>query len=165
MSMPGLENKGDTAMENIFYIERLTLGVLVFFVLPFIIRKKIRTNHQNYKGYFIAATKAGLLAAKWAVPFLSTQFEQLSFRLVDIIDEAGVSLRLRIEIQDLIEVQKYVLNDRNAKKTLLSYLADPFFNEYLGKEAVSIDLHEDTMGRVVFLIQVAVWKKRTYAKA
>lgn len=145
---------------SVFYIERLTVWVFIFFVLPYVIRKKLKEHCRNHTGYFIDASSIGLLVARYVLPVFSARVERLNFRLIDIIDEAGISLRLRIEIQDLVEVQKSIVNDARFKKALLPYSTDPFFYAYLKKELVSIDLHGDTMGRVIFLIQVVVWKNR-----
>lgn len=156
---------GSMKERTIFYIERLTGGVVFFSVFPYIIRQILKGGHHGHTGIFIDASRIGLLAAKCILPFFSTNFERLDFRLIDIVDEMGLSLRLRIEVQDLVELQRSILNSSEVKKALSSYPLDPFFNTYFSKEAVSINLREDTMGRAVFLIQVAVWKNRVHTKA
>ena len=160
MSKYTQEGEGNTREDLVFYIERLTAGVIVFSLLPYIIGQRFREHKRHCTGRFFDASPMGLLAARCGLKFFFTKFERLDFRLIDIVDETGLSVRLRVESNDLMEVQKLIFDNKDIQKALQFYRGDQLFEVYLKKEAVAINLYEDTIGRLIFLMQVVVWKNR-----
>ncbi len=142
-------------------VERLTLISLVFYVVPYLARRHFRHPNLRYKVYFIDATRLGILAAWFALKFLDVSLEKLVFRLVDIKDDQGNLLRLRIAYFDFQEVQEEILRNPVFQDVLENEEGNNNIPTYLAKQTASSDLWtHTTVSRALLLVQIAIWKAK-----
>lgn len=150
-----------TKPNSLCLVERLTLTSLVFYVLPYLVKQHLRHPHLKYKVYFIDATRWGQGAAWFALRFLDILLEKLAFRLVDIKDDEGNLLRLRIAYFDFQEVQGEILKNPVFKEALAHKKGENSIPIYLAKQTAASDLWTHTMvSRALLLIQIAIWKAK-----
>lgn len=154
---------GKDSSSPLFFVENLTVITWLFYIFPFLFRRQCARYAQKSRIYFIEGTRGGRRLADLTSWIARAEIVQLSFRLVDIRDEAGALIRLRISFCDLGEVQERII-------------ADPLFQEVLHSEAVkgrmptflakqfgahgSLDSSARTVWRALFLVHVAAWKTR-----
>lgn len=90
---------------------------------------------------------------------LGTDVERLHFRQLDVIDDAGRLVRLRIGCQDLAEIQEYAFQDPSLNSLLEADSVPGPLRIYLGKRMIEGSLADrGTMRRALMLIQVCQWK-------
>lgn len=142
-------------------VERLTLISLVFYVLPYLARQHFCHPQLRYKVYFIDATRWGRGAARFVLRLLDIGVEKLAFRLVDIKDDQGNLLRLRIAYFDFQEVQGEILKNPVFKEALEHEKGDNSIQTYLAKQTAASDLWtHTTVSRALLLVQIAIWKAK-----
>ncbi|MDP3244330.1 MAG: hypothetical protein Q8M83_01585 [bacterium] len=153
----GKESSSEESLAKIVAIERLTVSSWLIYFLPYLIsrRKEIK------KIYFIDATKLGHFLARSTLLFFKIPFNKLKFKLVDIRDENGNLIRLRVEFFDFAEVKKEIfqsplfqalLNNKNIVDALPAYLAK--------KIARFIYPFRDTIWRGLLIVHIANWQTR-----
>ncbi len=152
----------------LFFIERLTFPIWISCVFPHILFLRLKNDFLTREViYYIDATPSGLFFARVMGWLINLEIRLLSFRLVDIRDELGMLIRLRIAGEDLIEIQNDILNRPEFKSLLESIAVDnPFLNIYLKKQAVSFTWDSaGTVWRMIFLVHVARWaEKKVFGK-
>jgi hypothetical protein len=87
--------------------------------------------------------------------------EKLRFRLIEVRDEAGLLLRLRIEFQDMAEVQQWAIAEPAFQELVQTGLLQNRLPTYLAKKIAAYslsDLSDRTLSRALHLIQVCRWK-------
>jgi len=144
----------------LYFVEFLTLRVWLFSVLPEILRNR-RSKRPLGACQFIDATRPGIFAASactFLLPGLSVS--RLSFRLIDVRDEAGLLSRLTIPYLDLQEVQ----NDAASEPEFCSFAESAGIDRlrsYALKSLVTASLTDrQTLWRVMFVIRVCAWSMR-----
>lgn len=154
-------------MKNIVYfIENLTVVAGLFYVLPQVLRDMIFNGRKIEKVYFIDSSRIAGPLARLFLKLLGVEMQVLKFRLVDIKDEAGNLLRLRIAYKDLAEVRDEI------KDEIFKYILDPAGIEnrlttFLLKQTTSTDpYNNETIWRALLVIQIVNWKmKREHHQA
>jgi hypothetical protein len=87
--------------------------------------------------------------------------EKLAFRLVDVRDEAGLLIRLRIPYQDLAEVQGYAMAEPVFQQGVQRELLPDRLPMFLAKSmAVNSVYNRRGMERALLVLQVCLWKKK-----
>jgi hypothetical protein len=148
-------------LNSLCLVERLTLISLMFYVLPYMTRQYSRHPHLKYKVYFIDATRWGRAAARFVLRFRGVLLEKLAFRLVDIKDDDGNLLRLRIAYFDFQEIQGEILRSPVFKEALDHEKGENSIPTYLAKQTAASDLWtHTTVSRALLLVQIAIWKAK-----
>lgn len=147
-----LKSTGD-ANGYFIVIERLTALALLFVVLPRLLRFW-QTGPGSLRIYFIDATWLGEFLARTT---LRNQFKgKLKFRLVDMKDEEGVLLRLKLAYFDLQKMQEEVVRNPAFNNIAADSSTNSIFAGYLKKQAVlPYFLGATSPYRSLYLIHVA----------
>ncbi|MFA5156159.1 MAG: hypothetical protein WC532_02050 [Candidatus Omnitrophota bacterium] len=142
-------------MTRIYFIEYLTLGKWLFYVLPALVRGKLLRKITAGKVYFIDASGPGKFISRLAGGFLYRSMERLDFNLFDIKDDTGLLVYLRIAYFDAARLQKNIFQRPifNMFRPLKTRLPT-----YLSRQIVFSGLHADTLVRAQFLVQLTAWK-------
>jgi len=111
--------------------------------------------------YTIDSTTAGRAVARASRWLTGVVVEPLQFRLLDVRDEQGLLLRLRIAYQDLGEVQHEIMAEPVFRQTLDGGLDAGRFPAYLAKALTVISFTDrQTLWRALVTIQVCAWHQR-----
>jgi len=90
---------------------------------------------------------------------LGVSVERLPFRQLDVLDDIGRLVRLRIGYEDLAEIQQIVFESPEIKSLLDSKDIPAPLSPYLQKEIIAGSLElRGTLRRALMLIQVSLWK-------
>lgn len=126
-----------------------------------ILRNEISSLFGNKKiinHYYIDATLLGEKMANIFGRIFGCQFKILEFRMIDIKDENGELIRLRIPRVDIQLIQKNILNSDSFKSLFNNEWAQDRFLDYLKKGIVPVDRnHENSAFKIIFIIQVIIW--------
>lgn len=137
------------------YVERLTWGALLFHVLP-----RLWCRDVSQVWWFDDSPLAGP-AARLLGRLIDVPVARLDFRMIDVRDEAGLLIRLRISHTDLAEVQADLLKEPMFTQWLSETGKGPRLSSYLAKAAVSASpLEPANLWRALYLIQVCRWHRR-----
>lgn len=142
------------------FIDNLTPIVWLFYVFPFLMRTRLMGDHRSKKIYYIDGSKSGVFLARLTLWLTGAELELLTFRLIDIRDDAGMLLRLRIAHQDIIDVQKDIMDNPIYKRVRKDEIVNDKMDTYLAKCIATISKEESSMFRVLFIIHVAAWKAK-----
>lgn len=134
-----------------WFVETLTLRCWLLDVLPAVSRA--RRKPQTL--YYIDASQAALAAARHH----HLKVERLAFRMIDVKDDEGLLVRLRIAYDDLEKVQADILDEPLFKRWLQSH-HDGRLAQALAKSAATVMLGPGSLWRGLYLIQVCAWKAR-----
>lgn len=142
-------------MKSICFVEDLTLFNWFFQMIPFILRRR------PYSIYVLDGSATALVLAKATARLLGQRVERFSFRLVDVKDEAGLLIALRIAHQDysgvgttiMRHLRKRVLQNGNKSESRLFH--------YLSKNLAMQSIYgRHTLSHVLLLVQLVAWKMR-----
>jgi hypothetical protein len=89
----------------------------------------------------------------------------LDFRLVDVRDEEGLLLRLRVAYQDAAEALGEVMTEPLFQEFLASEQSDHRLKRFVSKRAMTTSNERQTLWRVLLLVQIAAWKMRESSEA
>lgn len=145
----------------LYFVENLTLISSLFYVLPHLIRKRSSGEPRKSKVYFIDGSKCGILIARLTSWITNAEPEQLAFRLIDIRDDSGALLRLRIAHRDLAEVQEKIIATPLFQDVLQDEAVKNRMPTFLAKQIASPgprNSSDRTIWHAISLIQIAVWK-------
>ena len=146
------------------FIEHVTFSSWLRDIFPFLVRERLRGVATISKIYFIDKTKLGGLIARLTLRFLGRRLEKLEFRLVDIKDELGNSVGLKIYYDDMICVQKDILASEIFQRFQEKEDVDDVLLAFLTKQIAILSIDSATLWRALFLIRVVV-KKMTETQA
>lgn len=139
------------------YCEILTIRILLESVVPWLLRARRRTR----KCYFVDASRTAALIARLCGGVLRVPTERLVFRLVDVRDNDGQLIRLRVAYRDIDEVQNEVVRDPLFLAFAESAGLRDVETEYLAKSVGAISLTDrTTVWRALLLVQIAAWRTR-----
>lgn len=111
------------------------------------------------------ASFVALTIAKITAKALGVSVERLPFRQLDVLDELGRLVRLRLGYQDLAEVQELAFREAELRGILDSPGIPPALPMYLQKEIINGSLEvRGTLRRALMLIQVSHWKVNQISK-
>ena len=140
-------------------IEHLTLLGLLLDVFPFIFGERLHKGKQPLEIYYIDATNPGRMVAAFLFKWINASVSLLSFRMVDIRDEAGNLLRLRIPFKDLGELQSQILDNPLFKKITEHARCPEYLKAYLEKRAPMMTSFDSyTTWRLIYLMHVFLCK-------
>lgn len=145
---------------SIHLVENLTLPLWWGLLWPRFLAARLRRKASA--GVFaIDASAAALRAAQLSAPMIGLSVERLIFRLVDVRDDEGRLLRLRIANRDLAEAQEEAMAEPIFQELVRSGIARGRVLTYLAKSIASISLSSrSTMWRALLLVQIGVWQRK-----
>lgn len=132
-------------MKNFYVIEKL--GVLNWFF-------QIWPRLSHTKGmtiYVIDASNFALKLVRFLGALFRFQVEKLQFDLMEIKDETGLLMRMRIPYEDLPNIQKEILKDPIFKEIYALKGGDPSWATYVTKNT-------HASFKALFLIHVSLYK-------
>lgn len=91
---------------------------------------------------FIDASRAGLAIARASAPLLGVRVERFTFRLIDVRDDAGLPVRLRIGFGDLGVVVKDIAADPVFRQALAESRGGTRLPTYLTKRLASLTVSD-----------------------
>lgn len=140
--------------DSVLYCEFLSLRVLAFTLLP----AWLRTRRGVMRCLYVDAGPVAGRLARVAAAISGVPIERLHFRLVDVRDEAGQLLRLRVTYDDLGAVRDLVTEQPTFKQVVEQPQVDSNQRAFLAK-CVGVPSLTDryVMGRTLLLLQVAAW--------
>jgi hypothetical protein len=156
-----LEYSLDQMKPALYFIEHLTLRAWVFNLWPRLFWSRIRQENRITRCYVIDGSGLSILIAKGTAWVIGTAVEKLAFSLVDVQDESGALIGLRILHQDMEEVQQYLMAGPEYQELdRLGILQDrlPIF---LTKGITSATWNErSNTWRALLLVQLSAWKTK-----
>jgi len=141
-------------------IERLAAVPWLLYVLPYLIHGELN-NSKKRKVYFIDGTRTGIFLARLTIWMVKATVKKLQFQLIDIKDDSGNLLNLRILYFDITTVQKKILENPDFQEMVQNSndLTKNRISKFLAKQAGIFDSHNKlTIRRALTLIHVARWK-------
>ncbi|MBI4596933.1 MAG: hypothetical protein HY737_00845 [Candidatus Omnitrophica bacterium] len=115
-----------------YFVEHLTFRTWGVAMLPRLLMARLRGQRRPVRCYVIEGSRLALQAARVTGRLIGITPERLQFRLMEIRDDAGLSIRVRLAYRDLAEVQAdamrepdFIACQQRAQGTdrLLPYLA------------------------------------------
>lgn len=149
----------NSALSPTFFIENLTLMSWFLKIMPFLVTARLNGTSSPRQCYFFAGSRLASSTAKVTSLIVGWQIDKLSFKQVEMRDEAGRMVRLRVGYQDLAEFQQMAQQQPEFKEMIRSGHVSDALGAYLRKSVVSGSvLNTGTIWRALLLIQVCRWK-------
>jgi len=143
----------------LYFVEYLTPRTWVFSLLPKLIWDRICKQHCVICCYVIDGSQLSMLLARLSAWIAGTVVKKLDFSLVDLQDDKGALIGLRIIYEDLFEAQQDVMKQPGYQTLIEQYLFRDRLPMFLAKSITSANWTErGTMWRALFLVQISVWK-------
>ncbi len=148
-------------VQPVYYLEYLTVRTWLTAVVSPLLRQRRRGVFMSHPVFFVDATRLGLRFARATQWVLKIRVAPLRFQLVDIRDEQGLLIRLRIANRDLAEVQADAMESPVFKDGVRGIPFDDPFVTSLAKTVATVSLFDrGTLWRALLLIQVCAWEAR-----
>ena len=96
----------------------------------------------------------------WSASILGVVVKKLEFRLVDIRDEEGLLMRLRIPYQDLAEVQAAAMEEPVIRDFFANGVGGKRLRSFVAKSMVTMNVDQQTLWRALLIVHACVWKSR-----
>lgn len=142
-------------MKSTFFIEQLTVSNWFFRVLPCVVRERGKNV------YIIDASPLAFKCAKATAKWMGISFGKLDFRLVDIKDDAGVLMRLKIAFFDMNEVCDEIVREPLFQDFLRQFERCDRLPKFLEKNVALMSLqNRQVLWRALFLVHVARWQMK-----
>lgn len=143
------------------FVEFLTVRAWCCSILPYLVAMRLRQKSVGRCCYVIDGTRAGYAIARATRWMSGLTVEPLQFRLLDVRDDRGLLLRLRIAYQDLGEVLQEIAAHPAFRRALAGELGTERFPAYIAKALSAISFTDrQTLWRALVTIQVCAWHKR-----
>lgn len=150
----------------LYCVEYLNTIAWFFHVLPYFVKARMHGSDEPLQLFYIDATRIGLCFANSTKGLVCVRIERLVFRLIDVRDERGLMVRLRIAYDDLARAQKTIIDNALFQETLLNEAVQGRMRTFLAKQVVHASLTSDeSLFRPLLLTQILAWKKRNSARA
>ncbi|MDA1220235.1 MAG: hypothetical protein O2909_12505, partial [Chloroflexi bacterium] len=145
----------------LYFIEHLTLRIWVFNLWPRLFWSRLRQENRVIRCYVIDGSQLSMLIARGSAWVIGTAAEKLAFSLVDLRDESGTLIGLRIPYQDMWEVQQNAMEQPVYQALIRQGLLQDRVPIFLAKSIASITWNDGTnMWRALLLVQVSAWKTK-----
>jgi hypothetical protein len=141
------------------YLENLIFSSFLFVYL----KKYLKDISQNSKHiiYYIDASRIGKICGQLFGMMYGVEFQQLKFKMIDIKDDNGELVRLRLPRIDLFEIQNKIIQSIEYHE-----LYDPKWNqarlEDFLKKGITKGSNKDNLScsRILYLINVIHWHNK-----
>lgn len=142
-----------------FYVERLTLRGWFLRVLPSLLREGAGASPRRC--WVVDGSRPALRLARLLGRWAGWHVKRLAFRMIDVRDESGLLIRLRVAFRDLAEVQTDVVSEPLFQRALRDAAESPRLPTFLAKSAAAISITDrGTLWRALYLAQVCAWHCR-----
>ena len=144
-----------------WFVENLTVSSWCFGIFPRLVKHQISGRSEKLHCLFFYNSSGANTLARLSGRLFRTEVEKLNFRHIDVKDQEGKLIELRIRYEDLAVAQSYVINDPDFENFLRVSGATPQFKSYLSKQVVSSPIYNArtfVVWDVIYLIQVSLWK-------
>ena len=112
--------------------------------------------------FYIDATLFSQFAVIPLFRFCGARIRQLHFRLLDIVDETGELVRLRITRSDLLEIQNKILESEAYKAIYHDSWQQERLKEFISKSIIDGHIRNvDSVSRFLLLTEVVAWHMRS----
>ena len=141
------------------YFERLTLISLLFAYY----KKYLRGVSQNRElvVYYIDVSRIGKICGQLFGNIFGVEFQQLKFKMIDIKDENGELVRLRISRKDLFEIQKKIIHSVEYQELFHQSWKQARLEEFLKKGVIGGSILDVlSVSRTLYLINVIFWHQK-----
>ena len=102
--------------------------------------------------------------AKMSALLMGVSVGEMAFRMIDVRDDSGMMIRLRIAFRDLAEVLEQVTREPVFQDFLVTSSLQDKIPAYLAKTVAAGGLHvPGSMFRTLYIVQVCAWKTRQRA--
>lgn len=151
--------------KQVIYFENLSFQSFLIWIIKNSSRKDIFLKTKIY--YF----DINYLSKKILIPFLkiiSIEVERLDFIMMDVKDENGELVRLRMSRLDLFELQQKIINSSIFKSIFHETFRQDSLIEYIKKGIIDGGItNNKSVSRIVYLILVIDWfnKRNKYESA
>jgi hypothetical protein len=149
---------------SIYYIfDELTVYTWLASGFPDLFRKRFNGCKSDIVVYFIDGTRSGIFIAGIMSWLVRCNVEKLEFRLVDIRDDQGVLVRLRIPFcGDLAGVVEQIIASPSFAGLLQEDAIDGRMSAYLYKQVADIGMitrgSRNSIAYILFLVQIIFCK-------
>lgn len=148
-----------------YFIENLTLRAWVLSIWPRLLRERFTRGTRPGRCYVIDSSAPALLVAQASAVLAGVEVKRLPFSLVDIRDEDGTQVRLRIAYKELAEVQREAMAEPAFRQVLESGQLKDRMPMFLAKSLADSPLFEwDSMIRSLLLVEVCAWQSQREAE-
>ncbi|MFN0117290.1 MAG: hypothetical protein ACKVQC_03220 [Elusimicrobiota bacterium] len=139
------------------FIEKLNIRVFLFKLIPFL----VKNNKNKIQIFVIDFNRVAWKGLTFLELFFDFKKSIFNFKLIDVKDENNLLLRLRIAFKDIFDLQERIVSQPIYQTFLQSTPSHLRLFDYLKKTFANISIiFPDTIGRDMFLIQLALWKNK-----
>ena len=117
-----------------------------------------KNNNSIY--YFIDSSEKGHVVLKFLLRRFKIHFERLDFDFIEIKDENGVLLGLKVFYIDLLKIQKDILGCSFFNKIFIKDKMTTEEKLFLKKRIIEKDIFGSEIMRALYLVNVGLWKAR-----
>ena len=142
----------------IWFVENLSLRVWIGVLLPRLMQASPGGGVDRV--FWIDRTLPGTIASSFLGAVIGLPVERLDFKLVDIRDEDGLLIRLRLAFRDMFDVQRNVMRQPAFAAALVSAERRGRLRSFLAKAPVKVTLESRSLWRALYLLHVADWQRR-----
>lgn len=142
----------------IWFVENLSLRAWLGVLLPRLMQASPGGDVDQI--FWIDRTLPGTIASSFLGAVIGLPIERLDFKLVDIHDEDGLLIRLRLAFRDMFDVQRNVMRQSAFAAALESAERHGRLRSFLAKAPVKVTLESRSLWRALYVLHVADWKRR-----
>ena len=142
----------------IWFVENLSLRAWTGVLLPWLMQASPGGGVDRI--FWIDRTLPGAIASSFIGAVIGIPVERLNFKLVDIRDENGLLLHLRLAFRDMFDVQSSVMNQPAFAAALERADRPGRLRSFLAKAPVKVTLEGRSLWRALYVLHVADWKRR-----
>ena len=139
-----------------FYFENLTVSSFLF-----IFRNKYLkdiSKESDHIIYYVDASKIGIICGQIFGKIFGVEFRQLKFKMIDIKDENGELVRLRIPRIDLFEIQNKIIQSIEYHQLYHPKWKLNRLEEFLKKGIIDGSNRDNlSCSRILYLINIIHW--------
>lgn len=109
----------------VYYLEKLTVSLWLFYILPYFLRKvgkpPMSSSAKDILVYYFYASWLGLIVSRLTSICVKVKFEPLNFNIFDIHHENGDLVWWNVIFEDSIAIQKYFKGHWEFQKIIKEY--------------------------------------------
>jgi len=143
---------------KIFFIEDLNLDYYTIIFLTRLVYNKIFDRININIIYFIDGSEKAQSLLAFILKIFKIQLEQLKFDFMDIKDEKGLLLGIKMHYTDLSNISKDISASSLFKKIIEKDKMTTEEKNYLKKQI--LEYNNDMLAREIFLVHIASWWAR-----
>jgi len=148
-----------------YFVENLSVKVWLSSIFPYMLKNRMTGEKETGRCYVVDGSRLSLFAANASAWAAGVAVERFEFRLIDMRDEEGLLLRLRIGHQDLFQVQRYIVDEPAFRDLVDSGKLTDRMPVFLNKGILGgYVVQRGSLWRTLFLIQVCNWKSKIEQK-